>query len=500
MKKLCIRLLSILVLFILPISFSAAAQTPSAVEAIVGSANNLLIENFSQPDVFDGKVFLKNDTAKTIPGWGMIAESSEISGTDVSNLGEKAYYIPLAADDLQKDIGIKIKATPEATKIAYLDVWNIPIANISGADRYRFEYNLYVNLSESVKSGELLSEFRFYTSDVPGATKSVGVIGLKRDGTMVICTNSSKNTYAPIKDESGTSYTFENKTWQHIVLDFDAAQNTFDFTLNGNKLVEQQPLSDPILWNAESGTYRVRLSFDPLAEDTETFVVFDDILFGKYTDQSAAPAFSSLTTKSGITSQSAVDFSSETNKIAFTSSQAIPDTSVSVLKNGTTPVAFQGTYENGIYTLTLSENVDPLTPYTVTFDRWTSTDEKIVSTEPTTFSFYSRNGKAVVSDFAFMKAGTAISALSEADATTAATASVFSAQGTDAILIVSQYDADGTMIGAWSSAKQTIAAGATETLTVSLDGYTPSAGGELKAIVWESLDTALPLWNYISIQ
>ena len=74
----------------------------------------------------------------------MIAESSEISGTDVSNLGEKAYYIPLAADDLQKDIGIKIKATPEATKIAYLDVWNIPIANISGADRYRFEYNLYV--------------------------------------------------------------------------------------------------------------------------------------------------------------------------------------------------------------------------------------------------------------------------------------------------------------------------------------------------------------------
>ena len=57
MKKLCIRLLSILVLFILPISFSAAAQTPSAVEAIVGSANNLLIENFSQPDVFDGKVF-----------------------------------------------------------------------------------------------------------------------------------------------------------------------------------------------------------------------------------------------------------------------------------------------------------------------------------------------------------------------------------------------------------------------------------------------------------
>ena len=49
----------------------SAAFTASAagLEAITGSGGNILAENFSEANMFEGKVFTKNDTGKSIPGW-----------------------------------------------------------------------------------------------------------------------------------------------------------------------------------------------------------------------------------------------------------------------------------------------------------------------------------------------------------------------------------------------------------------------------------------------
>lgn len=479
----------------------SAAFTASAagLEAITGSGGNILAENFSEANMFEGKVFTKNDTGKSIPGWGMIAEQSEISGIDVSAFGEKEYQIPLKPTDTQKDIGIQIKPTEQSTKIAYLDVWNIPVANIKGAAKYRFEYNIYTSLAAGQKTGDILSEFAFYTSDVPSATKKIGVFAFKRDGTIGTCTDQTKSTYTAIQTESGEKVTYKNNAWQHVSVDFNANDGTYDLYLNGVQILKDKKLTHKVLWNAESGTYRVRLSYKPLGGDRESFVVFDDILFAKHVDSVKEPEFLSMTAKNGAKSTDLSAFSPDTESLSFSADGALSDSSVKLSKDGS-PLAFSGSYQNNAYTVKPSALL-PLTSYSVVFDRFTSADGKTFFAEPVELKLKTRSGKAFVSNFGFSKNGTAVTSLSGADETIAVSADVYSAKGTNAKLICVLFDQNGTPVQTFATETETIDAGKSKSLSVTLTGFTAVNGGELKAFITDgSEENAFPLWNAVSIQ
>ena len=167
------------VIFVLYMSMTAliiqASESPIALEAIVGSAENVLSENFSgvEPKFLDS-LYTKNDIT-SVPGWGMVASGSNMRGIDVSDLGEKSYVIPLAEGQLEQDVGICFTIAEKKPGRALLDVWNVPVANIGGADKYRFEYNVYI--SKAGTGSGIVADVSTYTSDVPGATKAIGLVG-----------------------------------------------------------------------------------------------------------------------------------------------------------------------------------------------------------------------------------------------------------------------------------------------------------------------------------
>ena len=476
------------------------AEELKSLEVIKGSADNYLSENFSSVNqagspVFKGISIFKNDLSKTAPGWGLIGESSEISGINVSDLGKKEYVIPVSEGQLSEDIGVKISTTEEGVKPTYLDVWNIPLANIAGSSKYRFEYNVYINCEEKSNRNDFITDFRFYATDVPGAEKNVGVIGFKHNGNVSGISNLQNKSYYDIKDESGNNVKYKNKAWNHVVLEFDAEKSTFDFCLNGTELLKSKALGSPVLFNASSGTYRVRLCFTPQASEPDNFVVFDDVMFAKYKNGGTNPVFYEITSKNGEKFIDKTAFSALTKEVTFENVANVNKNNTKVLKNGK-EVDYNFSVSGGLCKIALKDNIEQGAEYIVKFNRFACGKDNIYPIEDAEFKFYAR--KIQASDIAIEKNGSKISSLSALDSTCVAKASL-SGNGTTAILTVVQYNSDGMVKKIWTSEKITTSSEKT-TLKVTLDGAESAAGEEIKLLIVESEENLVPLWKAVSVK
>ncbi len=478
-KRICLVLALMLISAVLPVS---AKTTVPMVEAILGSGGSVIAENFSGKDasgapLFLDKVYYKNDT-RSMPGWGMVAESSEIKGVDVSALGEKEYVIPLDAEQLTQDIGIRFGATAEGTKNAALDVWNIPIENIRGADKYRIEYNVYLHNPELEEPSGLLSAVMFYSPDVQNVDKTVGLIGFTRTGKVVKITDVSKNKFADIKDGNGNSIEFKNDSWQHVAIDVDNKNQTYTFQLNGTELLKNEKLSGIVNLNAESGTYRVRFNFRPFKGDLESFVVFDDVLFVKYTEEGLKPYVSVLQNGSESV-QDANRFTSLTKFVGFTGVQNGSESNVTLYEAGK-PVKAEIQNQNGV--VRIGNDFKAKTPYTVEFNRFASPDGK---------QFFAENIKIPL--FCHM---VSVDDAQITDSTVSL--AVTAGEKTEAVVSVTCYNSVGEMTNCVFSEALTLEKGATEKISVS--DISIENGGTVEVSVLESITNPIPLCPTVTLR
>lgn len=388
MKKIMV-FITVIALLSVCASWIAQAENMS-LEAIMGSGGSVVAENFSTLSadgnpMFLDKSYFKNDT-KSVPGWGMVAESSEIRGIEVSDFGDKEYSIPLKENQLQKDVGLRIHGTAEGTKNAAIDAWNIPLDNIRGAEKYRIEYNVYIHNAKVENPAGLITSLIFYAPDVPGVDKVVGVVGFRRAGTVVKVTDANKNKQSELKDENGNSVTFKNDAWQHVVVDVDAKNNTYTFWLNGTKLLENEKFSGIVNLNAESGTYRVRLSYTPFAGDTESFVIFDDLLFAKYVQNENIPTFTGVE-NGGAQSGNAKAFSGITQNLCFKNTLGVSESVFKLYENGK-EVQASLSESNGVLKVAAKNGFSAHKSYVAEFDRFTSADGKTFMAEDLKMQLY----------------------------------------------------------------------------------------------------------------
>lgn len=455
-----------------------AADASEKLQAIIGPAENIIAENFSGVEpMFSGKAYYKNDIT-SVPGWGMVASGSEMTGIDVSDLGEKNYVIPRTEGQLKQDIGIKIKASEKKPGRALLDVWNIPLANINGTEKYRFEYNVYIQ-SNGMGEG-LIADVSTYAVDVPGATKAFGIIGFMRDGTVGLC-KKSLSTYDVISDANGNPARYKNNAWNHVVLDFNIEKGVFDFHLNGDLLLSGAKPANPILFHATEGAYRFRMAFTPHADDPESFVVYDDILFAKHVKNEKMFLFSHLMEKDGSVNFDLKNLSPMTEAVCFKNASGVKDGFVKITENGK-EIETVLSEKDGILFVQPKKVFLPDKNYEIIFDRFASADGKTFSTEPTVFLAYCHSAKIH---------GVLNGELLEITATCAESKTVY--------FYIVKYNQDGTMSEIRQSDAVAMKAGTSQKTTVPLDGFTWSENDTIQIVVREGLNKK-PLCNAVTLQ
>ncbi|MBQ2967932.1 MAG: hypothetical protein IJE10_07440 [Clostridia bacterium] len=456
-----------------------ASEAPIALEAILGSAENILAENFSgtEPKFLEAS-FTKNDIT-SMPGWGMVASGSNMVGVDVSELGEKTYVIPLSEGQLSQDIGIRFTAAESKPGRALLDVWNIPVANITGADKYRFEYNVFIRKA-GTGSG-LIADVSTYTKDVPGATTAVGLIGFMYDGTVGIC-KKGITTYEPILKADGTPLTFTDNSWQHVVLDFDVEKGTFDFTLNGQKVLSGAKPANVIHFHATEGTYRFRLAYTPSADAPESMVVYDDVLFAKHVKEAIVPTFAFLNEKDGTQNGKLKDLSENTEAFCFQNASGVTEDFIDVLEDGK-KIQFEVSEKNGVLFVKPESGFKAGKTYSVAFNRFTSTDGKTFTDKSTVFTAYCHKLKltGVLQD-ATVKA------------------KILDAENKTVKLLVTRYNSEGTMIEAWQSDLVTLQKDVAQAIDIPLNGFVKQTGDTIEITAFENIGAPYPLSNAVVIQ
>ncbi|MBQ2967885.1 MAG: hypothetical protein IJE10_07205 [Clostridia bacterium] len=381
MKKIILGLTLLVLIFSCTTVFAAE----KVLAPIVGLSGSGITEGFDAKE-FDGLKFETRDLGSTFPSFGFITEGSVIESVDVSKLGVKAYKIP---SEPNKDNGMRISSDGTATKRAYIDIWNVPLENIRGAENYRIEYNIYVSLPENSQNGDVISDISFYAVDVPSATKNVGIIGFARNGKVYQTSDVSKNKYAEIKDAEGKTVTYENNAWQHVVIDMNAKTGKYTFYLNGKQILKDKSPASTVEFNAESGAYRIRLSFNPVAEDSESYIIYDDILFAYEAESEEAPAFMGFS--DGFKENS--DFYSGIKGILF-SGISSPD-EIKMQSDGK-EVKTKASLSKDIATLSLSESIAPDRLYSITFGRFSGNVIMKDSVEVKLFAHKTRIDKATL--------------------------------------------------------------------------------------------------------
>ena len=472
------KVLSVIIGAYLSISFltAQASESPIALESIVGSAENVLAENFSgiEPKFLDS-LYTKNDIT-SVPGWGMVASGSNMRGINVSDLGEKSYVIPLSEGQLEQDVGICFTIAENKPGRALLDVWNVPVSNISGADKYRFEYNVYI--SKAGTGSGLVADVSTYTSDVPGATKAIGLVGFMYDGTVGLC-KKSITTYEPILKADGTPVTYSNNAWQHVVLDFDVEKGTFDFTLNGEKVLKGAKPANVIQFHATEGTYRFRLAYTPSTDDPESKVVYDDVLFAKHVKEAVVPTFAYLQDKDGDQSADLRELSENTEALYFNNATGVTQEFVDVLEDGK-KVKASLSVKNGLLSVRPSEGFKAEKTYSVQFNRFASVNGKTFADRPTVFTAYCHKIKmsgVLYDDAVELKA-------------------VCAENKTIRFMIV-QYDKEGAMIDIRQSDEIQVNANTVKTITVPLENFSRQTGDVVQATAVESIGNPRPLSNAV---
>ncbi len=456
-----------------------ASEVPIALEAIVGSAENILAENFSgtEPTFLDA-AFTKNDVT-SMPGWGMVASGSKMVGTDVSDLGEKAYVIPLSEGQLRQDVGIRFTAAESKPGRALLDVWNVPVANIAGTDKYRFEYNVYI--SRQGNGSGLIADVSTYTKDVPGATTAIGLIGFMYDGTVGIC-KKGITTYEPILNADGTPLTYTDNSWQHVVLDFDVEKGTFDFTLNGKKVLTGAKPANVIHFHATEGTYRFRLAYTPSVDAPESMVVYDDILFAKHVKEALVPTFAFLNEKDGKQNRKMNELSENTDAFCFQNASGVTQDFIDVLEDGK-KIKFAVSEKTGFLFVKPESGFKAGKTYSVAFNRFTSTDGKTFTDKSTVFTAYCHKLK-----------------LSGALQDTTVQANVLCAENKTVRLLVTQYNSEGTMVSAWQSDSVSLQKDVASAIDIPLDGFVNQTGDTIEISAFESIGAPYPLSNAVVMQ
>ncbi len=381
MKKIILGL----TLLVLVISCTTVFAAESVLVPIMGLSGSGIAEGFDD-SAFDGLKFAERDLGITFPSYGFVTEGSEIASVDVSALGKKEYKIPAEEN---KDNGMRISSGGEANKRAYVDIWNVPLENIKGAENYRIEYNVYVSFAENSDNGDVISDVSFYAVDVPSATKNVGIIGFARNGKVMQTTDVAKNKYAEIKDADGSTVTYENNAWQHVVIDMNAKTGKYTFSLNGKEILKDKATADSVEFNAESGAYRIRLSFVPLVGDSESYVIYDDILFAYEAESDVAPMFNGFA--DGFEDKTA--FYSGVKSILFSGISKADE--IKILSDGKA-LNTKATVSKDITTLNLSESVTPDKLYSITFGRFCGNVILKESAEIKLFAHKTRINKAVL--------------------------------------------------------------------------------------------------------
>lgn len=379
MKKIILSLALLVLIF----SCTTVLAAENVLVPILGLSGSGIAEGFDD-DAFDGLKFTERDLGKKFPSYGFITEGSVIESVDVSSLGKKEYRIP---SESNKDNGMRLSSDGNATKYAYIDLWNVPIENIKGAENYRIEYNVYVSHPENSKNGDVISDICFYAVDIPSATKTVGIIGFSRNGKVYQTTDISKKKYAEIKDAEGKAVTYENNAWQHVVIDMNAKTGKYTFSLNGKEILKDKAPAAPVEFNAESGAYRVRLSFAPAEGDNEGYVIYDDILFAYEKESDEAPMFKGF--PDGFKDKTA--FHSGIKSILFSGISNAGE--IKMLSEGK-EVKANASLSKDIATLNLSESIVPNKPYSITFGRFCGSVIMKDSAEIKLFAHKTRINKA----------------------------------------------------------------------------------------------------------
>lgn len=471
------------VIFVLCLSISTltaqASESPIALEAIVGSAENVLAENFSgvEPKFLDS-LYTTNDIT-SVPGWGMVASGSNMRGIDVSDLGEKNYVIPISKGQLEQDVGICFTSAEKKPGRALLDVWNVPVANISGADKYRFEYNMFV--SKAGTGSGLVADVSTYTSDVPGATKAIGLIGFMYDGTVGLC-KKGITTYEPILKSNGTPVTYSNNAWQHVVLDFDVEKGTFDFTLNGEKVLSGAKPANVIQFHATEGTYRFRLAYTPSTDDPESKVVYDDVLFAKYVKEAVVPTFAYFQDKDGAQNTDLKQLSENTEALYFSNASSVTQGFADILEDGK-KVKSSLSVKNGLLSVRPVDGFKAGKTYSVQFNRFVSVDGKTFTDKPTVITAYCHKIKmsGVLRD-------------------EAVELNVACAENKTIKFMLVQYDKEGTMMDIRQSDDVQVKANTVQTVTVPLENFSRQAGDVVQVTAVERIGNPYPLCNAVLIE
>lgn len=459
-------------------SFTAsAADSQEKLQVILGCADKIVAENFSGQDpLFFGQTFRSNNTTD-IPGWGMVASGSEMSGIDVSGLGKKNYVIPLSDGQLKADVGISIKARNKQDR-ALLDVWNVPVSNINGADKYRFEYNMYI--STNVESEGLIADVSTYAVDVPGATKTTGLVGFMRDGRIGIC-KKAFTSFEEVLDENGEPVRYENNAWQHIAIDINVKRGTFDFWLNDELIVTDAKPANTIAFNANEGFYRFRLAFTPDLTDAESFVVYDDVLFAKYVEEGAQIEFAHFQEKDDAINSGTGHLSTITDAIAFKNASGVKMEYIKLMEDGK-EVKTKISEKNGFLLVHPANGFTENKTYSVLFNRFASTDGKTITKEDFSFSEYCHEIK-----------------LSTNLVDTKANVTIISNQNKRVNLIATRYNSDGNMIDIWKSEEITLKKNVPEVIEVPVDDFVSGNGENIQITVQEGLNMK-PLGNSIVLQ
>ena len=381
MKKIILSL----ALFVLIFSCTTTFAAENVLVPIVGLSGSGIAEGFDANE-FDGLKFIDRDLGIKFPSFGFVTEGSVIESVDVSKLGKKEYKIP---SENNKDNGMRISSDGTATKYAYIDVWNVPLSNIKGAENYRIEYNVYVSHPENSKNGGMISDICFYAVDIPSATKTVGIIGFSRNGKVYQTTDISKKKYAEIKDAEGKTVTYENNAWQHVVIDMNAKTGKYTFYLNGKEILKDKEPAAPVEFNAESGAYRVRLSFVPAEGDNESYIIYDDILFAYEAESDEAPAFKGFS--DGFKEKN--DFYSGIKGVLFS---GISTPGEIKMQSEGKELKTKASLSKGVATLNLSESIAPNKLYSITFGRFSGSVIMKDSAEIKLFAHKTRINKATL--------------------------------------------------------------------------------------------------------
>lgn len=379
MKKIILSL----ALLVLVCTCTTVFASESVLVPIVGLSGNGIAEGFDAKE-FDDLKFEARDLGAKFPSFGFITEGSLIDSVDVTKFGTKEYKIPSERD---RDNAMRISSDGTATKRAYIDIWNVPLANIRGAENYRIEYNIYVSLGAKSDKNDVISDVSFFAVDVPGATKNVGIIGFARNGKVMQTTDVSKQKYAEIKDAEGKIVTYENNAWQHIVIDINTKTGNYTCYFNGKEILKDKAPAASVELNAESGAYRIRLSYCPVAEDSTSYVMYDDILFAYETESDKAPAFNGFSDGS----KEKTTFHSGVKGVLFSGVTNPED--IKVQSDGK-EMKTKATVSKDITTLNLSETVVPNKLYSITVGRFSGSVILKDSAEIKLFAHKTRINKA----------------------------------------------------------------------------------------------------------